>query len=98
MKPKKTYTDKQKIRFVLDGFDFEKVEKIMKALKWKWHNHKTEKMYQPNAKQLRKSARSMLERSSRCGWNSGGFHAKHDGVNYTLKFVIEEKDSRWLGH
>ncbi len=89
----------QQVEDILDEFDFNKVQKVMEALDWKYHDS-VDKF--PSIGELRKMARSLLN----CTYDAddspdyftscGGFHAERrmypgDSTKYlNLKFVVTE--------
>ena len=87
------------IENILDEYDFQRVQKAMKALDWRWYG--TEEVF-PAIGELRKQARSLLEdvyhhSDSACiTMGCGGFEATRlmevgDLNKYlSLKFVVEE--------
>tara|TARA_R110000822_G_scaffold137410_1_gene274931 strand:- start:2411 stop:2704 length:294 start_codon:yes stop_codon:yes gene_type:complete len=87
------------IENILDEFDFHRVQKVMKALDWRWYG--TEDVF-PSVADLRRQARSLLEdvyhhSDTTCiTMGCGGFEATRlmgvgDLNKYlSLKFVVEE--------
>ena len=86
-------TEEQIIEDILDEFDFSKVQKVMEALDWTWHDSDGV----PTLGQLRKKARSLMKYCighSQYTTATGGFHVHketHDGITfYQLQFVVTE--------
>ncbi len=92
-------TKEDKIDYILDNFDFDKVHRVMKALKWTYKN--TEQGYSvPNIHRLLKKAKGLLESISTAGsfHSSGGFEASIDSNGImALKFIVSEWDTRYHG-
>jgi hypothetical protein len=84
----------------LDKFDFEKVEKTMEALDWKWQGHR------PTVHALRTQAYGMLfqliddyDKNGVVGVHMGGFEAWLDlkRGQFGLAFRITEQSSEYHG-
>ncbi len=80
---------------IFDNFDFEKVHKIMTSLNWGWtetnlvgHTHTSI----PDLKRIQDRAYNLLKDAynSETKVSTGGFEAEWDGVELSLKFILEE--------
>ena len=81
---------KQQINDILEEFDFERVEKSMKVLHWKYCTSDF-KEYFPNIQELKKTAKECLERAVKFqSSENGGFLATNSGGVLNLYFVLEE--------
>lgn len=100
-----TTEDRENIDEVLDQFNFDKINKVMNFLEWKWV---TEYGFMvPGVYELRKQARSLLENVTKKlgegdeeffigtgGFNAHGRRYAGDPRKYlTLTFYIDEKRS-----
>jgi hypothetical protein len=78
---------------IMDWFDFEKVHKTMKALRWEWVGAE-EKI--PCQGEIREKARQLLTQAieSETDVASGGFHVTYISVEGLLKleFIVSEWD------
>lgn len=95
----------EQINIILSEFDFVKVQKVMKALNWKWQKYSEPdkfKGYHPTLIDLTQSARSLLHQC--CGElltkheyvvSCGGFEAYRAGYTLSLKFIVEEQDTHY---
>ena len=78
------------IENILESFDFERVEKAMKALHWKYCTSDF-KEYIPDIQELKKTAQRCLEHAIKCNFSeNGGFLATNFGGVLNLYFVLEE--------
>lgn len=78
------------IENILESFDFERVEKAMKALNWKYCTSDF-KEYIPDIQELKKTAKECLEHAIQCNFSeTGGFLATHEFGVLNLYFVLEE--------
>lgn len=78
------------IENILETFDFERVEKTMKALNWKYSTSDF-KEYFPNIRELKKTAKECLENAIKCNFSeTGGFLATHEFGVLNLYFVLED--------
>jgi hypothetical protein len=87
------------IENILDEYEFQRVQKVMKALEWRWYG--TEDVF-PSIAEIRRQARGLLEdvyryEDSACiTMGRGGFEANRlmevGSLNkyLSLKFVVEE--------
>lgn len=86
---------KKQIDEIMADFAFDKVEKAMLAVDWKWHIcmfHGVEHCITPTVPMLRAKAKELLEEASATGKGSGtgGFEVENDGEKLWLTFVLEE--------
>ena len=96
----------ERIQYVLDHFNFDKVHRTMTALQWKWVNSTLDKHEVPSLGLIKVKARYLLD----CSYNgliksdtdyfttgTGGLEAtcfkEGTGYEFTLKFVLTEADS-----
>ena len=78
------------IKNILESFDFERVEKAMKVLHWKYSTSDF-KEYFPDIQELKKTAKECLEHAIKCNFSeNGGFLATHEFGVLNLHFVLEE--------
>ena len=89
-----TIKKEKHIQYIIDDFDFEKINKIMVALDWKWYDNG--KFYIPTENDLKKCARRLL--SDVCLYDcdimsTGGFCAKRKDDYLRLEFIVEEQSS-----
>ena len=89
-------TEEQIIEDILDEFDFSKVQEVMEALHWTWHDSDGT----PTLGQLRKKARFLLKECMNVpefSTATGGFWASKktfDGQPYyRLQFVVANWDN-----
>ena len=81
---------KQQINDILEEFNFERVEKAMKVLHWKYSTSDF-KEYIPDIQDLKKTAQRCLEHAIKCNFSeNGGFLATNFGGVLNLYFVLEE--------
>jgi hypothetical protein len=90
----------KKIEYLLDQFDFSRVEKTMEALDWRWYDTP---WGSPSVPDLRQTARKLLllankkseESSQEVTIGTGGFYAEADVANDYLKlsFIVEVEDT-----
>jgi hypothetical protein len=74
----------QQIDYIMDTFEFNKVESIMKLLDWKWHENEL-----PDEYDIRQHARYCLKMAAGCGgYSTGGFAAR--------KTEGRDEDGPWL--
>lgn len=87
---------KRLISDVMENFDFEKVQRTMNFLDWKWYIGNGAKTV-PSVWRLMKKAEYLLNQCAekygeqefyQCG--SGGLTASLDGNNISLLFILEE--------
>lgn len=96
-------TDWEKqIEFVLDEFDFDKVQSVMEFLDWQWRNSSATSEV-PSVGRLRRIARTLLREAcqSDSGYcASGGLEARRisdpEGDFLSLSFVLEDMDSAFM--
>ena len=88
--------DSKRVRDVLDNFDFKKVEKTMKALKWTWKNNKTS----PTMIELRNEAERLLNKLINLDdcdrIKCGGFIAIKNGKYFELLFCVSDFSSEYM--
>jgi len=91
---------------VIDSFDFEKVQKVMEFVDWKWIDHEGE-LTVPSVPRLKGSARRSLKLAydswKKHGYDysvagTGGFEAQYwgyekEGSLFTLRFVLEQAEA-----
>lgn len=89
-------TEEQIIDDILDEFDFSKVQAVMAALNWTWHDSNGV----PTLGQLRKKARYLMKYCighSTFTTETGGFHVHKETYSekpyYSLKFVVTDWDN-----
>ena len=79
---------------IMDWFDFEKVEKTMEALNWKWGGAEEGV---PTIGEIKTQARRLLTQAitERVTIGTGGFKASynHKYKHLTLEFIVSEWDS-----
>lgn len=89
-----TRKDKRRISFVMDGFDFKSVHKMMKAMKWEWAIISPPRLMVPTVKQLKNVALQLLndvcEQGSGYSSTGGLVAEREDDGNFCLSFVFEE--------
>lgn len=86
-----------KIKYILDHFDFNKVQEAMMALDWKWQ-HMNDPIDQtsriPTVKRMKDTATYLLKQVStgkERHWATGGFHAtRYKDGDIELQFVLTE--------
>jgi hypothetical protein len=82
------------IQYIIDDFDFEKVNKIMVALNWTWFYNLTFNV--PTVDQLKETAKILLYRVYFEDFDltsSGGFCARKYDDHLKLEFIVEEQSS-----
>ena len=97
----------ERIQYVLENFDFEKVLTVMQSLDWRWAKSDLNSTCVPNIYQMKSKARYLLDNSylelikdKECKVytvGTGGFAAtcsKYNGkYDFVLQFVLTEYDS-----
>ncbi len=87
-----TEQEQKLIDDIMDWFDFEKVGKVMRFLKWKWV---TAEEGVPIVPEIRQSARRMLkeaiQKQTTIGF--GGLKATYVDGYLKLEFILSEMDS-----
>lgn len=97
----------ERIEYVLEKFDFQKVLTAMKALGWRWCKSDLNTTYVPNIYQLKARARYLLDscylefikgdQINSFTTGTGGFAATCSKYNnqydFVLQFVLTEYDS-----
>ena len=89
-----------KIKYVLDHFNFPKVQQAMVALDWKWQHMSDpddQTMRVPTIERMKETARHLLYQaatSTERYFATGGFHAQRykDG-DICLQFIVAEYDT-----
>ena len=82
------------IKAVMDGFDFKKVHKAMKALNWEWYlgvdQHGKANMGIPSLQTIKNKAIGLLSEAyeEKTQVSTGGFWAEYDGETLLLEFVV----------
>ena len=88
-----TEEQRKAIDNIMDWFDFEKVHRTMKALRWQWISAE-EKI--PSQGEIRERARQLLTDSIQSGISvgSGGLQVTYDPAEGFLKleFIVSEWD------
>jgi len=85
------------IKFIIDNFDFVKVEKIMTYLNWSWLTNDGYKI--PSVDQLKNEALSLLfnaYNSNVTTMSTGGFKVTKNEDYLDLEFVLEDASSEIL--
>ena len=74
---------------IMGGFDFEKVQKTMEFLKWKWGT--LSEAHVPSVNELKEEATRLLDKaySSKGSVSTGGFTATWEDNEMFLEFTIE---------
>jgi hypothetical protein len=87
-----TEQEQKLIDDIMDWFDFEKVGKVMKFLKWSWM---TAEEGVPIVPEIRRSARRMLKEAieNKTTISSGGLKATYVDGYLKLEFILSEMDS-----
>lgn len=90
---------------IMDNFDFKRVHRVMKALKWGWVNGGNFDTVIPDTPEIRRNARRLMDEvidkyaetgKDWCGVSTGGFDVelivdKEDGLpDLILRFVVED--------
>lgn len=80
----------KQIDYIMDTFDFHRVQLTMELLQWKWHTDAG--LCVPGLLELRQKARGLLKEVShwRVPMSSGGFYADYVYDVLGLKFVLED--------
>jgi hypothetical protein len=81
----------------LTKFDFEKVQKTMKSLGWKWYGSK----FPPSVDEMKETCNELFEISIRdhlkdnkdISWRTGGFQLDINDYGVEIKFVASRSDS-----
>ena len=86
--------NEDKINYVMDQFDFERVHKAMEALDWKTYSSIDNECNIPNVFQLRQNARALLRQIMKegiYGLATGGFYATYNNEGVLeLSFCIDK--------
>lgn len=87
------------IEAIMDKFDFDRVQKIMKASNWQWATGEGDEKELPSGNDIRRSARRMLNRviiEKLATISSGGFTAmkikNKQGEQLVLFFGVDSLD------
>ena len=90
-------TELDLIEDILDDFDFDRVQKVMEALQWTWHDTYPEI---PRISQMRKLARSLMKlciEHEEYTTTTGGFWVQKRTFEgcpyYRIMFVVSEWDN-----
>lgn len=81
--------NKDKIKEILENFNFNRVHDVMVHLKWTWGLENEA----PSIKKLKKCAKDLLKRSKKYGSiSTGGFEARYykKGKEFSLMFILYE--------
>lgn len=89
-----------KIKYILDHFNFAKVQEAMVALDWKWQ-HMNDPLDQtsrvPTVERMKETARHLLYQAATSKeryFATGGFHAqRYEYGDLSLQFVVAEYDT-----
>lgn len=90
-------TLESKFEWVLDGFDFEKVHRIMTFLDWKWFTLDGVKV--PSINQMKEFCRELFEEvasGEKDNMASGGFSVRKYGDNIVLEFILADETSEYM--
>ena len=88
-------TNEDKIKNIMENFDFERVHKTMKKLNWKWFISVEEGERVPTLNEIKETALKMLHDAiEKYSYSTGGFSVKYnkDTGRLSLSFVVEEWD------
>jgi len=80
------------IEQVIKDFDFKSVQKVMKALDWKWIGSDDI----PTVKEMKDTVRGLIQKlqdDSLAMIGTGGFFVVRNGDDFVLSFEIESVDS-----
>jgi hypothetical protein len=67
----------EQIDEIMDTFEFEKVQQMMRAVNWEWFCEETGKRKVPDLYEIKKSARKRMRDAAKHGYSStGGFSAR----------------------
>lgn len=83
-----------KIQYIIENFDFHKVQATMKALKWRYYNIETSNYYSPSIDALKETARKVLSTAAfeeKTAASGGFFAQRYKGGNLHLLFYVEEE-------
>lgn len=82
-------TDQEKIDYILDRFDFEKVKKVMDALEWEWQDKGVPELWD-----LRERARELLKSAIKhnASFRMGGFEASCSNGWLELGFIVSREE------
>lgn len=79
----------EKIEFVLQHFNFERIQSVMKAINWTWFDS-----HVPSIPEMKEMATELMRHVIECpDWifcSSGGFVARFHNEDLSLSFEIEE--------
>ena len=83
---------------VMEGFDFDRVHRIMVNLDWKWDIGDGEMTIPSTYRIMKKAERLLVSAANHYGEDNyscgiGGFMAHLDGTTLTLQFVLTETTS-----
>ena len=89
-----------KIKYILDHFNFAKVQETMIALDWVWQHMSDpddQTMRVPSIERMKQTARHLLYEAATCKeryFATGGFHAqRYEEGDLALQFVVAECDT-----
>jgi hypothetical protein len=89
-----------KIEYILENFDFHRVQTTMKALKWKYFNIQTGNYYEPSIDAIRSTARKVLSTAAfeeKTAASGGFFAQRYKGGYLHLLFYVEEETTFLYG-
>ena len=89
-----------RVKHIIDHFDFDKVQRAMVALDWKWQHIDDEEDQTsrvPSIERMKETARHLLYQAGTQKeryWATGGFHAQRFKTgDMRLQFVVSEHDT-----
>lgn len=90
-------TLESKFEWVLDGFDFEKVQKVMAFLDQKWFSMDGYNV--PSIGRMKESCRELFKdvaSGETDNMASGGFRVRKIGDNIILEFILADETSEYM--
>lgn len=89
-----------KIKYIIDHFNFAKVQEAMVALDWKWQHANDpddQTMRVPSIERMKQTAHHLLYEAATCKeryFATGGFHAqRYEEGDLALQFIVAEYDT-----
>jgi hypothetical protein len=92
-----TFTKEKHIKYIIKGFDFEKVHEVMKLLNWTWWHLD----HIPSVEDLIKEATKLLNElydSEYSYIETGGFKVSKSEDHMSLEFIITDYSSEMLNY
>lgn len=88
-----TQDQERRLAYVLDNFDFDKVHRVMKFLKWEWARKGI-----PSIEMMKEKVRYLAERSARESARiaTGGFYVEWADGDLEVHFAVVSESSHWL--